>query len=170
MVDEPDYAMRELERSLPMVLLRAREASIGLFRPMLGENGLTEQQWRVLRALASTPVPMHAGELADTTFLLAPSLSRILATLENRSLITRQTAEHDRRRSIISLSDRGREVVARIAPCSESIYEQLEDRFGAERLEALIAELNALSDIGPTIAGRSSRRRRTPQPQPLPAN
>jgi homoprotocatechuate degradation regulator HpaR len=162
MLDESEFAMRGFARSLPMVLLRARDAALALFRPMLAEHGLTEQQWRVLRALASDRAPMDAGELAGTTFLLAPSLSRILVTLESQSLIRRDTPEHDRRRSIISLSPSGRDVVARIAPHSEAVYARLEGGFGAERLDALIVELNALSQIAPSIDGRPSRRPTTP--------
>jgi DNA-binding MarR family transcriptional regulator len=45
--------MREFSRSLPMSLLRAREAVMRQFRPSLREHGLTEQQWRILRALAA---------------------------------------------------------------------------------------------------------------------
>src|SRR6266849_5130597 len=45
--------MREFSRSLPMSLLRAREAVMRHFRPSLRDHGLTEQQWRILRALAS---------------------------------------------------------------------------------------------------------------------
>jgi hypothetical protein len=44
--------MREFSRSLPMALLRAREAVMRQFRPSLRQHGLTEQQWRILRALA----------------------------------------------------------------------------------------------------------------------
>ena len=36
-----------------MLLLRAREAVMLRFRDMLRRQGLTEQQWRVLRALAT---------------------------------------------------------------------------------------------------------------------
>ncbi len=43
--------MREFSRSLPMSLLRAREAVMRQFRPSLRNHGLTEQQWRILRAL-----------------------------------------------------------------------------------------------------------------------
>ena len=43
--------MREFSRSLPMSLLRAREAVMRQFRPSLRSHGLTEQQWRILRAL-----------------------------------------------------------------------------------------------------------------------
>src|SRR5579883_3577127 len=80
--------MRPFSESLPMALLRSREAVMRLFRPGLRKHGVTEQQWRILRALAHSG-PMEVTELAEATFLLAPSLSRILATLEQRGLIVR---------------------------------------------------------------------------------
>ena len=87
-----------------MALMRAREASMRTFRPMLGEHGLTEQQWRVLRALRATRVGLEVGELAEATFLLGPSLSRILANLEDRQLVARSSVPRDARRSRISLT------------------------------------------------------------------
>lgn len=137
--------LRHFDVSLPMVLLRGREAAMRHFRPMLAEHDLTEQQWRVLRALGSAPKPMEVGALVESTSLLAPSLSRILVYLEERGLIDRATAEHDLRRSLISLSDVGAKVVATIAPESEAVYADIEQRFGTQRLHALIDELTALS-------------------------
>src|SRR5207244_11195184 len=90
--------MRDFSRSLPMSLLRAREAVMRQFRPALREHGLTEQQWRILRALAAIDC-MEVTDLARTAFLLGPSLSRILRDLETRGLIERRTAEADQRRS-----------------------------------------------------------------------
>ena len=43
-----EIGMRPFERSLPMALMRAREASMRMFRPMLGQHGLTEQHIRTL--------------------------------------------------------------------------------------------------------------------------
>ncbi len=48
----PHLPMRAFSSSLPMALLRAREAVMRRFRPGLRDHGVTEQQWRVLRALA----------------------------------------------------------------------------------------------------------------------
>src|SRR6478735_4315500 len=93
--------MRDFSRSLPMSLLRAREAVMRQFRPSLREHGLTEQQWRILRALASVEA-VEVTELARTAFLLGPSLSRILRDLEARHLIERRTAKADQRRSMVS--------------------------------------------------------------------
>src|SRR5438552_16034721 len=81
--------MRDFSRSLPMSLLRAREAVMRQFRPSLRGHGLTEQQWRILRALAAIDA-IEVTELARTAFLLGPSLSRILRDLEARHLIERK--------------------------------------------------------------------------------
>ncbi len=84
--------MREFSRSLPMSLLRAREAVMRQFRPSLRNHGLTEQQWRILRALTAVDT-IEVTELARVAFLLGPSLSRILRDLEARDLIERRAAE-----------------------------------------------------------------------------
>ena len=51
------------------------------FRPSLRAHGLTEQQWRILRALAASG-DIEVTELARLAYLLGPSLSRILRDLE----------------------------------------------------------------------------------------
>src|ERR1700733_6754216 len=98
--------MREFSRSLPMSLLRAREAVMRHFRASLRDHGLTEQQWRILRALASVEI-IEVTELARTAFLLGPSLSRILRDLEARRLIERKVAKADLRRGLASISEKG---------------------------------------------------------------
>ncbi|WP_409189538.1 homoprotocatechuate degradation operon regulator HpaR [Bradyrhizobium sp. RDM4] len=128
--------MRDFSRSLPMSLLRAREAVMRQFRPSLRQHGLTEQQWRILRALASIEAA-EVTELARTAFLLGPSLSRILRDLEARNLIERKTAKADQRRSMVSISREGVKLMASVAPSSEAIYAEITRRYGARRLAEL---------------------------------
>lgn len=139
--------MRPFDASLPMALLRAREATMKLFRPLLLRHDITEQQWRVLRALTSNEGPVDAGELAAATFLLAPSLSRILVNLDGRGLITRTVDPDDQRRSLIRLSTQGSDLVRAIAPESEARYERLEAAFGTARLRELLDELHDLAAL-----------------------
>ncbi len=70
--------MRTFNESLPMLLLRARESTMGFFRPILNQYGLSEQQWRAIRALYETP-GISASDLADVSMILSPSLTRILS-------------------------------------------------------------------------------------------
>ncbi|UPK33271.1 homoprotocatechuate degradation operon regulator HpaR [Bradyrhizobium sp. 186] len=135
--------MRDFSRSLPMSLLRAREAVMRQFRPSLREHGLTEQQWRILRALAAIEA-VEVTELARTAFLLGPSLSRILRDLEARNLIERKTAKADQRRSMVSISEKGVKLMASVAPSSEVIYAEITRRYGAGKLAELQEMLGEL--------------------------
>ena len=135
--------MRDFSRSLPMSLLRAREAVMRQFRPSLRNHGLTEQQWRILRALAAIDA-IEVTELARTAFLLGPSLSRILRDLEARQLIARRTDPVDQRRSVVSISTKGLKLMAAVAPASEAIYAAITRRYGARKLAELQEMLAAL--------------------------
>lgn len=135
--------MRSLDQSLPLMLLRAREAAMEHFRPHLQAHGVTEQQWRVLRALAEIG-PVEAGPLARRVCLLMPSLSRILRDLAQSGLLKRSRKDGDGRSVIVSLTARGRVLFARMSEESELIYATLEKAVGAKRFEALKAELESL--------------------------
>lgn len=135
--------MREFSRSLPMSLLRAREAVMRHFRASLRDHGLTEQQWRILRALASIEA-IEVTELARLAFLLGPSLSRILRDLEARHLIERRAAKADLRRGVVSISEKGLKLIEAVAPSSEAIYAAITKCYGARKLVALQDMLHAL--------------------------
>jgi homoprotocatechuate degradation regulator HpaR len=135
--------MREFSRSLPMSLLRAREAVMRQFRPSLRHHGLTEQQWRILRALAAIEA-IEVTELARVAFLLGPSLSRILRDLEARHLIERKVAKADQRRAVVSISAKGLKLIKAVAPSSEAIYAAISKRYGARKLAELQEMLGAL--------------------------
>ena len=135
--------MREFSRSLPMSLLRAREAVMRHFRASLRSHGLTEQQWRILRALASID-QIEVTELARVAFLLGPSLSRILRDLEARRLIERRVAKADLRRGVVSISSNGLRLMEAVAPSSEAIYAAITRRYGARKLAELQEMLHAL--------------------------
>jgi homoprotocatechuate degradation regulator HpaR len=136
--------LRSFSRSLPMALLVAREAVMNRFRPSLNLFNLTEQQWRVLRALSSVH-EVEVLDLARASCLLAPSLSRILRDLEERGLIVRRHPESDMRRSLISISEKGLVLIDAVAPFSETTYARITETFGKERMEELHALLKELA-------------------------
>lgn len=139
----PIAPMRDFSRSLPMSLMRAREAVMRHFRPSLRAHGLTEQQWRILRALASHG-DTEVTELASIAYLLGPSLSRILRDLEARRLITRHVVKADLRRSIVSITRKGEQLIEAVAPSSEAIYAEIAKRFGVRKLSELQEMLHFL--------------------------
>lgn len=144
--------LRDFQHSLPMELLKAREAAMARFRPMLRSHGVTEQQWRVVRALAEFQ-PADASELAKRSFLLPPSLTRILQFLERNKLIKRSSDRNDQRRSVFVLTGKGKKLYDEVGPDSEALYTDIEKQFGSKKLQnlyALLAEFyTALSDTEP---------------------
>ncbi|MFD2252446.1 homoprotocatechuate degradation regulator HpaR [Pseudochelatococcus lubricantis] len=137
--------LRDFSKSLPMSLLKAREAVMRHFRASLRRFGITEQQWRVLRALTAVE-SIEISQLAEVTFLLPPSLSRILKDLDERGLILRRASDTDMRRGLVSISPQGLELIERAGVDSEEIYGEITGRFGAERLTLLHALLRELVD------------------------
>ena len=135
--------MRQFDRSLPMTLLKAREAVMRKFTPHLREHDLSPQQWRVLRALVEVD-DLDATEIAVRCALLMPSLSRILQNLEGRGLIKREISSADQRRSLVSISDSGRALFEKIAPLSEERYRTITEKFGYGKLELLYDLLDEL--------------------------
>lgn len=141
-------ALRSFRRSLPVLLLTAREAVMRYFRPMLRAHGLTEQQWRVLRALDSEG-PVEASELARLTSILPPSLSRILKLVEGKGWITRRSNQSDLRRAAIAISPKGRAVIGKIAPEAEAQHQRITEAFGIEEADALARELIRMAALKP---------------------
>ena len=138
--------LREFSRSLPMSLLKAREAVMSHFRPSLNHFGITEQQWRVLRSLTAVET-IEIMALAERTFLLAPSLSRILKDLDERGLIVRRASETDLRRGLVSISARGRDLIDKAGAHSEAIYLEMTERYGAAKLARLQDMLRELETV-----------------------
>lgn len=148
-----DQVLREFDRSLPMTLLKAREAVMRKFMPSLRANDLSAQQWRVLRALNEAP-SKDVSEISDQCAILMPSLSRILRNLDSRQLVRRKSCPDDQRRSLISITPKGRRLVDKIAPISEERYDEIERRFGNNNLADLYAMLGQLIDCLDDEQGR----------------
>ena len=132
-----------MAQSLPVRLMRAREALMTRIRPVLRAHGVTEQQWRVLctvRDLQETEITV----LAEQVFLLAPSLSRILRDLEARGLMLRRPSMQDQRRALVSLTAEGQALIHRVEPALLEVRLQMRRLFGIGRLRALAEMLDEL--------------------------
>lgn len=144
----PDDALlpRDTQRSLPIALLRSREAVMARFRPVLAAHDVTEQQWRVIRVLAEAS-PLDASDVAERACVLAPSLTRIIKALEDRRMIAREKDERDGRRVLLSLAPAGAALISEVTPESRAVYADIEARFGRERLETLLQLLHELAAL-----------------------
>jgi homoprotocatechuate degradation regulator HpaR len=113
------------------------------FRPVLATHDLTDPQWRVLRILDVSD-ECDVSNLARRSFLMQPSLSRILRDLTARGLIARRTSSKDGRRYFQSLTPKGRRLLNEVAPEFDPVFRKIEDCFDAKRIQHLNEELAQL--------------------------
>jgi homoprotocatechuate degradation regulator HpaR len=129
-----------------MLLLRARETSMAYFRPSLQERGLTEQQWRVLRALREHGELSAAG-LSHACVILAPSMTRILRRLADEGLVSSKRSRSDGRELAVRLTRAGERLIDEIAPISERQNALIAERLQPEKLEQLYSLLHDFVEL-----------------------
>ena len=137
-------SLLETNKSLTIALLRAREALMLSFRPMLAKHNFTEQQWRVLRVLGEKG-PCDAGKLASEACILAPSLSRIINTLIDNQYIEKQLDPHDKRKIILNISSNGVDTLDKIKPEYLTILKSIQRKYGEEKISNLLKLLSEIT-------------------------
>ena len=143
-VPSKELRPRETRRSLPIALLRAREAVMSKFRPMLARHDISEQQWRVIRVLAEHG-EMDATQLAERALVLGPSLTRMIKSLAGRKLLIIRRDKKDGRRTLLAASAKARSLIAGITPESTQIHASIESRFGKPEMEKLLDLLEKIA-------------------------
>lgn len=128
-------------RNLPQLFLQAREELLRHFRPILTHYGVTEQQWRILRAI-SEHGSLEPREICEICQILSPSMSGVLARMEDLGWVTRTRMDEDQRRMLVRLTPQSQKLVATIAPLVAQQYQHIELAYGKE----LIAEIYAAMD------------------------
>ena len=140
-------------RNLPQLMLQAREALMAQFRPILNENGVTEQQWRIVRALLLHG-PLEPRQLCELCQISSPSIVGVLFRMEEAGLVDRERMLDDQRRVCVSVTTRGRQLGRRMIPAIEDRYASIEQVVGVETLQLAYDVRDArLAPLGYTPAG-----------------
>ena len=130
-----------LHRNLPRLLLQAREAVMAHTRPGLRNQGLSDQQWRVLRVLGEDHglggSGVETGRIARDAFIIGPSLSGVLARMERDGLIERERDASDQRRTVVRATREGLKRVGVLSRTIEAHYAWMEHALGHTKLQQL---------------------------------
>ena len=128
-------------RNLPLLLLKSRESFLSHFRPILAHYGITEQQWRVMRAL-SEQEELEPWQICEACQILSPSLAGVLARMEDVGMVERRRVPEDLRRVLVRLTAHSHAMVEELAPLIEAQYHHLEAAVGEDLLTQLYAMLD----------------------------
>jgi DNA-binding MarR family transcriptional regulator len=136
----------DLSAFLPYQLaVAASRVSRGFAEIYRAEFGLTIAEWRVLAHLAQSGA-VSVREICARVEMDKPKISRAAARLETAGLIEKHENSSDRRLVVISMTDAGRDLMARILPIAEAYQARVLAHLGAEAapfrtaLEALLKD------------------------------
>jgi len=107
--------------------MRAQRLASGL------EPGLSDTQLAALSALERHGM-MTPGELAEHEKVQPPSMTRVVAVLEERGLVIREPHASDRRQVVLTATEQGKEVVRQSRRLREAwLAQRLRELTPAER-------------------------------------
>jgi MarR family transcriptional regulator for hemolysin len=116
--------------------------------------GLTEATWLPLLRVARAPAPMRQKELAATLSLDGSSVVRLIDALQSAGFVERRE-EEDRRAKTIVLTERGREMVARVEQIAHEIREEA---LADVTNEDVAAAARVLEHVGRVLGGGDESR------------
>ena len=124
-----------LEKFMPYRLARlSSTVSSTIARVYDKEFGLSIPEWRVIAILGRFP-GLSAVEVAEQAFLDKVAVSRAVTKLLKSGRVDREFADADRRRSILNLSEKGREVHDRVAKLALDFENNLLDGISETDIE-----------------------------------
>jgi DNA-binding MarR family transcriptional regulator len=89
-----------------------------------GQFGITRREW-VMLALLHDSGPISSSDLAGRADLDKSATSKAVTTLLDKGLVERTTRPGDRRYSLLTLTDKGRALHARVLPVVEGITRRI---------------------------------------------
>jgi DNA-binding MarR family transcriptional regulator len=141
------YPMLELDRFLPYRLsVLSNSISAAIASQYAERFNLSVTEWRVLAILGRYP-GISANEVAERAAMDKVAVSRAVANLIKAGRLKRAIDSEDRRRSMLSLSAKGKKVYDQVAPLALRHEERLLSHLTPDErvwLDRIIDKLNLI--------------------------
>jgi DNA-binding MarR family transcriptional regulator len=136
---------------LALLVYRAGIEVLARGEAALTELGIDGREYTTLAVLA-TDQPESQQELARLMGKAPPLMVAVVDELEAKGLVARRRSSRDRRRSVVEVTDAGREMLARADEVAERITAELFGALSAQEREALHETLRRAMAVEPAAA------------------
>lgn len=125
-----------LEKALPFLIHACYQQIRSVTYKEFGNHGLelTPEQWIVLVQLWEKDGQSQSA-LSEQTLRDAPTMSRILDTMQKGGLVTRVVDEQDARSRLVKLTRKGKALQPQLVPVAKGIVARLEQGISERDLE-----------------------------------
>jgi DNA-binding MarR family transcriptional regulator len=136
---------------LALLVYRAGIEVLSRGEEALRELGIDGRDYTTLAVLA-TDQPKSQQELARLMGKAPPLMVAVVDELEDKGLVARRRSARDRRRSVVEVTDAGREMLARADEIADRITAELFGALSEQEREALHATLRLAMAAAPAAA------------------
>ena len=136
---------------LALLVYRAGIEILARGEEALTELGIDGRDYTTLAVLA-TDQPESQQELARLMGKAPPLMVAVVDELETKGLVARRRSRRDRRRSVVEVTDAGREMLARADAIADRLTAELFGALSAEEREELHATLRRAMAVEPAAA------------------
>ena len=130
---------------------RSQEATVALMRTAhlirrraeaaVAAEGITSQQYNVLRILRGAKAPLPTMEIADRMIEPACGITRLIGTLEEKELIRREQWPGDRRHVLCQITPAGLRLLERLDRPMDQLDEATAANLTDEQIDHLLETL-----------------------------
>jgi MarR family transcriptional regulator, lower aerobic nicotinate degradation pathway regulator len=147
MTSKRKFAELDLLETPGHLLRRCQQRSQEIFKEVLGEFGLTQQQTALLLTLARSPTA-SIQDLSDASGTDRNTLSDITSRLIRRGLIVRRRSPRDARAYELRITANGVRLLGRMAPGMARVQQQILEPLKEREREAFIRMARSVACIG----------------------
>ncbi len=110
------------------------------------EFDITRPQWRVIAVLGET-APLSAMDVVEFTAMDKVAVSRAVNGLVQKNLVTQTLDQHDKRRTLLSLTVQGEKTYHAVIPAAEAYERKLMAQLSNTEQKQLVALLDKLDTL-----------------------
>ena len=125
------------EQEAVINLLRTSDRFQNQFGKLFRQFGITASQYNVLRILRGEGQPMPCLEIADRMIQVVPAITGLLDRLEKQEFVVRRRCSEDRRVVYVELTDKARELLAKMDEPVMEMHRQLIGHLSPQQLKQL---------------------------------
>jgi DNA-binding MarR family transcriptional regulator len=135
---------RSRSQEAAMALLRTADVIRRRLDALVASEGITSQQYNVLRILRGAKAPLPTMEIAERMIEQAPGITRHVNNLEERGLIRREQWPGDRRQVLCQITPAGLRLLERLDAPMDAFDDAVAAQLTPEQTGHLIEALDLL--------------------------
>ena len=155
-VARPTTVREEIKQTRPF-RSKAQEATIALLRTanvvrrrleaLAQTEGLTLQQYNVLRILRGARTPLPTMEIAERLVEEAPGVTRLVSLLDERGLLRREQWAGDRRQVLCQITSTGLRLLERLDQPMDELDDETAAALSEDEIDRLLDSLTRIRTI-----------------------